>query len=590
MEGTRAQTALSSGTVSGSGGLGPIYWSKAHKLAIDRLRFAVTSQAPLTVFIGQIGTGRTRLIRELTKRKFSDVAIGTQYNPDAFSGEVYADVLSVFDPKHKPSGDIETERQKLSTLLDRFHGKKRFPVLIVDDADMLPNQYLGALCALCDQSAGMRPMLKLVLVGQPGLTDVLAYERPDLTGPAFTLSGMSEEDVAGYLEARCSNLGADSSIFAEDAVTEVAAQTDGIPSRINALCDRVRQFAAKEGLVALNREHIRRVVALTRIFGTGRFTSSTPAPQNDEEQATEAEAALEIGQAEPPVSDAPDSPQAAPEMDELKTEDAPQPAKRSGRRKTVLAGAVVLAGVAAVALLPETGTPVGDRLLPLRQDAIAASQQLWAGLSDGGPGEVIADFSSDDITAAQARMTRISNALTDTELSASGQYRAALDLADSTADAAVVGFARAALSGHDRSAYYLGQIYETGEGVSVDLELARAWYKAAGPEVSGAVSRLNDMQPAVEGGTPSSPIQLFSHEMPGGTVELVWTSGDGSDPSFYRIELATADGDITLSVQPIAISAIRLTAPEDAQQWRVVAVDESSGTQVASPWVAIGPT
>jgi TPR repeat protein len=58
-------------------------------------------------------------------------------------------------------------------------------------------------------------------------------------------------------------------------------------------------------------------------------------------------------------------------------------------------------------------------------------------------------------------------------------FRDAVDIALEDSRAAVVGYSRAALMGHERAAYYLGQIYETGDGVPVDLAIARHWYEAA---------------------------------------------------------------------------------------------------------------
>ena len=145
----------------------------------------------------------------------------------------------------------------------------------------------------------------------------------------------------------------------------------------------------------------------------------------------------------------------------------------------------------------------------------------------------------------------------------------AIEQTESTAMA--VQYARAALRGHETAALYLGQLFDTGDGVAFSPEMARRWY---------AVSQdADDPQPsAPETHAVEDPrARPLAGVRQGASVDLVW---DGVAAMFH---LEFADGSRT----PIArfdtpLSAARLTLAPEVAFWRVRA-DETA----ASDWTAI---
>lgn len=575
MEGTKAQPDLSSGAIAGSDERGPVYWSQAHKLAFERLNFAVTSRAPMTVFVGRDGSGRTSMVRELIARNTSGFVVRALYAVDQFSGDAMADVLSAFDPKGEPSENADRNRAELVRLLGSLHAAQRFPVLVVDNADELSNLYLGALCELCAQNAGDRPLLKLVFVGRPGMTDVLSGVRPDLTGPAFTLDFMNEDDVAGYIRARFPEIEQGDQRLGKDAIHEIFGLTSGHPARINAICGQILEQADRGDLPKLDKAQVRRIAVLA---GTKRLDKQAVSAEGAEGSGAVLRHALSGAGFETDASGF-----------ETSTDTARSDVAGAGVGRKITVAAAVLVGAAGVVwAVSGPGRAFWQQLVALREEAVAGSQEV----TEDAPAveDVIAAPPPQPREAGvhEARLARISAALADAEPTATGQYLAALDLAGSASDAAVVGYARAALLGHARSAYYLGQIYETGEGVPVDLVLARAWYDMAAAGIDGAASRLEDLPLPFEDGALTEPSPLFARKLAGGSVELVWTSAEGADPASYRVELASASGDAVLNLPDLVTSAVRTTAPDEARQWRIIAQDRS-GAEVASDWFAIGP-
>lgn len=163
----------------------------------------------------------------------------------------------------------------------------------------------------------------------------------------------------------------------------------------------------------------------------------------------------------------------------------------------------------------------------------------------------------------------------------------ALDSGLEDPTAAVIHYARAAISGHRRSAYYLGQIYESGDGVPMDLSLARVWYRAAGPDNQRAQRRMSEM-PEAQLGQSLVPPLLLSSELAGGEdADFVWTSGEGADPAFYVLQMVERQSDDAVVAAVVRISATRLTIPARAQYWRVIAVDPAASRYATSAWKAL---
>ncbi|MBK0327508.1 AAA family ATPase [Rhodobacteraceae bacterium F11138] len=160
---------------------------------------------------------------------------------------------------------------------------------------------------------------------------------------------------------------------------------------------------------------------------------------------------------------------------------------------------------------------------------------------------------------------------------------ALLDRALNGGDSAPLEYARAALRGEPRAAYYLGQLYETGDGVPRDLALARAWYGLAGPDVRSARRRLTELG-APEPGSLAAPHPVLGGLLPDGSGEFIWTAGKGADAALYLLELAqTPDGPVR-RLPPQSLSAVRVPDVGDARLWRVVSVDPETGRYAVSGW------
>jgi hypothetical protein len=156
--------------------------------------------------------------------------------------------------------------------------------------------------------------------------------------------------------------------------------------------------------------------------------------------------------------------------------------------------------------------------------------------------------------------------------------------------AAAIAFARAGLRGQPLAAYYLGQLFETGNGVARDRALARAWYLEAQEDVRSARRRLEDLAPPEQGIGLAPPLPLLGGPVTGSGSEFVWTSGDGADPSLYLVEIAEASDKPPIRLGSTTLSALRHVDIGEARIWRVVAVKPEMGAYSLSDWHLMGAT
>ncbi|MCE8440226.1 AAA family ATPase [Rhodovulum sulfidophilum] len=157
------------------------------------------------------------------------------------------------------------------------------------------------------------------------------------------------------------------------------------------------------------------------------------------------------------------------------------------------------------------------------------------------------------------------------------QYRHALGSTDPL-DIAIA-YSRAAVNGQSRAAYYLGQIYEVGDGVERDIDTARQWYRIAAAEVAAAQVRLEDLPegPADPDRATARPLASSRSE---GVIELVW---QGSGP--FVVELAAEPGPPEARFAT-ALTAARLALPARPALlwWRIRA-----GRSAPTDWQRIDP-
>ena len=243
---------------------------------------------------------------------------------------------------------------------------------------------------------------------------------------------------------------------------------------------------------------------------------------------------------------------------------------------------------ATVAVDRETSAITASLQVP-EMTAPAIEDHSGLGLTRPDTQPAVAPAAVPDPAAARevAQMRAIHDVFGDLPQDPGGWYRLGLSVADRDPRAAAVAYTLAAAGDHPRAAYFLGQIYELGEGIPVDTMLARYWYGVAGDRIAAAGERLAALEAPAAAGAPATPVPLFSFIARGGEAVMVWTSGTGPDPDSYAVEFLDASGQVVGRTGDVKAPFLRQVPPVAAHSWRVSAHPGAGPPAAPTGWIPL---
>jgi len=227
-----------------------LYLGKRHGMAMTMLEYGLMNRAAITVITGEIGSGKTTLIRRLLNELGEDVSVGLISNTHRSFGELLQWISLAFNLEYKGREKVELYQGFIDYLVAQYAQNHR-TVLIVDEAQNMDPLTLEELRLISNVNADKDQVLQLVLVGQPELRETL--RRADLEQLAqrvavdYHLTALEAEETDDYIRHRLSVAGGDPELFEAEARRFIHHQAGGIPRLINSLCDTalVYGFAAQ---------------------------------------------------------------------------------------------------------------------------------------------------------------------------------------------------------------------------------------------------------------------------------------------------------------------------------------------------------
>jgi len=218
-----------------------IYFTPSHTEVMANLHYGIESGKGLVVVTGEVGTGKTTILRWMMQRLDRTVLVAYIFNPRLSVTEFYQHVASLLDVQR-----WETKPELLAALgqaLESRHSRGLRTVLIIDEAQGLSPSVLEEIRLLSNFESDTAKQLQIVLTGQPELRDVLnnpdlrqLKQRVALRCVIKPLPGV--EDTDRYITSRLLVSGAErTDIFSADAVDYIYRCSEGIPRNINNLCD-----------------------------------------------------------------------------------------------------------------------------------------------------------------------------------------------------------------------------------------------------------------------------------------------------------------------------------------------------------------
>jgi general secretion pathway protein A len=250
-----------------------IYWCQTHRLAFAMLEFGVMNSAGFTVITGEIGCGKTTLIRYLLpKLDHHVIACVISNTPRARDALLPWILMSLNQPFEGSPPALFKQFQRF--LYDQS-ARGRRTILIVDEAQNLGFEALEELRMLSNINTDKQQFLQIILVGQPQLKELL--RAPELLQFAqrissdFHLRPLSAREVSEYIDFRLRAVGSHNELFTDPACEIIAETSRGIPRTINIICDTALVYGFAAGANKITSELVEAVIRNKAEFGIFPF-------------------------------------------------------------------------------------------------------------------------------------------------------------------------------------------------------------------------------------------------------------------------------------------------------------------------------
>ena len=274
-----------------------LFLSKHHRRAVNLLDYGMATQAGFVVITGDVGAGKTTIVRRFLKNVGPRVAVGVITNPSASIGRLLGWIAMAFDLKERDADDAILYNEFIAFLLAQY-AQGKHTVLIVDEAQNLTAAMLEELRMLSNVNNERDLLLQIVLVGQPELLDTL--KRPDLRqfvqriAVHCHLGTLPPAETAAYIRHRLGHVGGAADLFDDAACAAVYHFTGGVPRLINLLCDQSLVYGFSEDLPQISMATVAEVAIDRSRFGLSAFQNVPEVFAADKLQAAMQDAFDEI--------------------------------------------------------------------------------------------------------------------------------------------------------------------------------------------------------------------------------------------------------------------------------------------------------
>ena len=255
--------------------------SEVHNEALQTLMYSVRAREGFIQITGDPGTGKTLTLRTLLKHLGDEVTTALILNPRLNPEEllkVILEDLGISPIKMEERSKEELLRFFRDILLEKAAAGSN-TVLIIDEAQNLPDDTLEELRLLSNLETEKKKLLQIILVGQLELEDKLKGPHLKQLDQRITiryrLKPLNKSDTISYIHHRLRVAGgSDSAKFSPRVLNEVYKVSRGVPRLINIICERALMAAFVDGKNTIEQPHFKK--AMASIVGEKRLRRGSP--------------------------------------------------------------------------------------------------------------------------------------------------------------------------------------------------------------------------------------------------------------------------------------------------------------------------
>ncbi|HEV3057932.1 MAG TPA: XrtA/PEP-CTERM system-associated ATPase [Vicinamibacterales bacterium] len=228
-----------------------LYLSRVHREGLSYLRYGIEGRASFVVITGEIGSGKTTLLQTVLRGLDRQTSVSRIVNTMLDARELIEAVMLDFGLEPAAGRSKPALLHDLARFLVDQRIAGRLALLVVDEAQNLSMAALEEIRMLSNLETEKSKLLQVVLIGQPNLRHLLA--RPELeqlrqrVTVSYHLMPIDADDAAAYINHRLRRVAIGAPLeFGRDVTDLIHEHSQGIPRKINVICDAVLLFGYGE--------------------------------------------------------------------------------------------------------------------------------------------------------------------------------------------------------------------------------------------------------------------------------------------------------------------------------------------------------
>ena len=240
-----------------------LFLGKNHENALTYLEYGLNEKVGFILLTGEIGAGKTTLIRYMLNQIEQQMDIAVIFNTNFSTDQLFQRILSEFEIPWDTT-DKERHLELLYQFLIGRYAQQRHVLLIIDEAQNLSTEALEDIRMLSNLQTDDQILLQIMLVGQPELKNRLNSadfrQLAQRIAVNYHITPLDEDQTRSYISYRIQKAGGATDLFSSEAISKIYEHSGGIPRSINLMCDTALVYGFADNLERIDGGVVDRVI------------------------------------------------------------------------------------------------------------------------------------------------------------------------------------------------------------------------------------------------------------------------------------------------------------------------------------------